>query len=162
MMLSAARNVGISSASLAGLLVSACGASAGSPSAMFKEQVVSHTPTERAIAASSTFFSCRGDGEKDRYVCYACEVTLHDRDEGGLVAYASDYEHTLKPWEEGGPPKISITGERAFKKFEQAEASAPAAHEIFDAANDWCKGRRKGSFHLLKDEIDTYFAGEGE
>ena len=141
--------------------VVACGASAGNPSAMFEDQVVDHTPTEHAIAAANTFFSCRKAGAEE-YMCYACEVTLHDTDEGGLVAYASDYEHTLKPWDEGGAPRISITGERGYKKFERDVQTAPAAHEIFNAANDWCKGRGKGSFHPVKDGIDTYFSGEGE
>ena len=148
-------------AGLAGLALTACGASAGDLSARFEGQVVEHTPTEHAIAASSTFFSCHKSGAEE-FMCYACEVTLHDTDEGGLVAYASDYEHTLKPWDEGGEPKISVTGERAYKKFERTGQTSVAAHEIFDSANNWCKGRREGTFHLLKDEIDTYFSGEGE
>ena len=149
----------------AGLLLAclaACGASASSPSGMFEDHVVGNTPTERAIAASSTFFSCRKGKEADQYWCYACEVTLHGTDEGALVAYASDYEHMLKPWEAGEAPRISVTGEVSNEKFESSDFSAAAAHRIFGEANAWCKGRRKGSFHLLKDEIDTYFSGEGE
>ena len=158
----AARSDILSMTGLAGLVLSACGASAGSPSAMFGDQVVKHTPTEYAMAASSTFFNCRNGKEAQEYMCYACEVTLHEKDDGTLVAYASDYEHKLKPWEEGGEPRITVTGERGSEKFTSDEASAAEAHKMFDAANAWCKGRGKGSFHLLKDEIDTYFSGEGE
>ena len=149
----------------AGLLLTplaACGALAGSPSAMFEEHVVDHTPIQHAIAASNTFFSCRHGKKAEQYMCDACEVTLHDTDEGGLVAYATDYEHTLEPWEPGEAPRISITGETGDERFESDTQSAASAHDLFDSANAWCKGRRKGSFHLLKDEIDTYFSGEGE
>ena len=158
----AARTASLQFAGLAGLALSACGASASSPNAMFEDHVVGNTPTERAIAASSTFYSCRKGKEAEQYWCYACEVTLHDTDEGGLVAYATDYEHMLKPWEDGEAPRISVTGEVGSERFLRDVQTAGAAHEMFDAANAWCKGRRKGSFHLLKDEIDTYFAGEGE
>jgi len=147
-------------AGLPAMALAACGASAGSPSAMFEDYVVNHTPTEYAMAASSTFFRCRAGKEADEYWCYACEVTVHETDEGGLVAYASDYEHELKPWEEGGPPKISVTGEVGDEKFTSDQQSAAEARRIFDEANAWCKARRKGTFHLLKDEIDTHFSGE--
>jgi hypothetical protein len=145
-----------------GLVLAACSASADSPSAAFEDHVVSHTPTERAIAASSTFFNCRNGKEAEQYWCYACEVTLHDADKSGLVAYASDYEHMLEPWEAGEASRISVTGEVGTAKFESDAFDAASAHRIFDEANAWCKGRRKGSFHLLKDEVDTYFSGEGE
>ena len=141
--------------------VAACGASASGPSAMFEADVVDHTPTERAMAASSTFFNCRKGKEAEQYMCYACEVTVHDADEDGLVAYATDFEHMLEPWEPGESPRISVTGERGSESFTSGERTAAAAHRIFDEANAWCKARqKKGTFHLLKDEIDTYFSGE--
>ncbi|MCA8900419.1 MAG: hypothetical protein KDA53_04155 [Hyphomonas sp.] len=150
------RFAGISLVALA-----ACGAAAGALNERFEEEVVSKTPTERAIAASNTFFRCKAGDEADVFMCYACDVTVHD-DEDGITAYASDYEHKLKPWEPGEEPRVTVTGELDGKKFTNESRTAEAAHAAFAEAKAWCKARGKGKFHPLKDEIDTHFSGRVE
>lgn len=163
MMLAAFRPQNIPAAGLMGLLaVAACGTSAASAGEKLRETVIAGTPTERAIAASNRFFDCRDGKVSGEHLCYDCQVTLHERIGEGLVAYASDYEHLLRPWEEGGEPRITVTGERGDARFTSEQPTAEAAREIFNAANAWCESRDKGSFRLLKDEIETHFSGKGE
>lgn len=138
-------------------LVAACGASA-SITSPHEEEVVSATPSKYAIAASVIFLGCPKEAE-DIAKCFACDVTLHDTDEGGLVAYASHWEHELKPWENRDSLQVSVSGEVANTKYEASRQTKDAAMELFETAEAWCSLRGKGSYHLLKNDIDTEFGG---
>lgn len=139
------------------LAAAACGASA-TVTSPHEQEIVSRTPASHAIAASTIFFGCPKE-EAEEARCYACDVTLHDRDDGTLVAYASHWDHKLKPWEGRESLQVSVSAEVADTKFTADEQTAEAAHRLFGEAETWCAGRGKGNYHLLKNEIDTAFGG---
>lgn len=141
----------------------------------FKAQAVGHSPLVREIAASNTFYRCSEHPDADAYdgLCEACDVGLYadkdlpataDPDQDapivGLKVFATHFYHEYKPWGDNPNPRISSTGERGTKTFRTSEVNALAARDLFEQANAWCQERRKGEFLVLKDEIDTYFAGE--
>lgn len=142
----------------------------------WKDQAVNASPLVRQIAASNTFYFCDRHPEPERYdaICEACDVDLFvdkdlpvtaDPDQAapivGLKVFATHFYHEYKPWGDDPKPRISVSGERASQTFRTKEVSAAAARDFFDQGNAWCRGRRDGEFHVLKDEIETYFSGEG-
>lgn len=135
----------------------ACGAAAA-PSSVHEAEIVSVTPTQNAVAASTRFLGCPVEDE-ERARCYACDVRMHDKGEEGLLAYASHWEHDLKPWDDRDGLQVSVSGEVAETTFERSERTAEAARALFAEAEAWCEGRGTGSYHLLKNDIDTVFGG---
>lgn len=137
--------------------IAACSAAAG-VSSPHEAEVVSVTPSTHAIATSTIFFGCPIATE-ERATCFACDVTLHDTDEGGLVAFASHWKHDLKPWDGRDTLQVTVSGEVADTKFTADVQTVEAATALFGEAETWCAGRGKGNYHLLKNEIDTAFGG---
>ena len=139
------------------LALAACGASA-SVTSPHEAEVVGVTPVSHAIAASTIFIGCPVERAEEAQ-CRACDVTLHDTDEGGLVAYASHWNHKLKPWDGHEGLKVTVSGELADTKFEASVQDAATATELFGEAEAWCAERVSGSYYLLKNDIDTEFGG---
>jgi hypothetical protein len=156
------------------LSLAACG-SAGAESDMadFKAQAINHSPLQREIAASVTFYSCAEHPSADfDALCEVCNVDLYpdknlafneDPDTEapvmGVKGWATHFYHEYKPWGDDPEPRISSTGERASKKFETTSLSKRAINVLFDEANAWCQDRRDGEFQVLKDEVDAFVEG---
>ena len=139
------------------MALAACGASAA-VSSEHEAEVVGATPVSQAIAASTIFIGCPTESAEEA-MCQACDVTLHDTEEGGLVAFASHWEHKLKPWEGREGLQVTVSGELGNRKFEAGVQDAAAATELFGEAEAWCAERAAGNYHLLKNDIDTEFGG---
>jgi len=137
--------------------ITACSAAAA-VSSPHEAEVVSVTPSTHAIAVSTIFFGCPVETD-EKATCFACDVTLHDTEEGGLVAFASHWKHDLKPWDGRDRLQVTVSGEVADTKFTAAVQTEEAAAGLFGEAETWCAERGKGNYHLLKNEIDTAFGG---
>ena len=121
-------------------------------------EVASFTPSANAVAAFSRFLGCPEERE-DYARCYACDATVHDNGEEGLVAYFSHWEHELKPWDGRDTLQVSVSGEVADEKRTSPERSEAAARALFDEGIAWCTARGAGHDHYLKDEINAVFGG---
>ncbi|MCI4644051.1 MAG: hypothetical protein MRY64_04640 [Hyphomonadaceae bacterium] len=135
--------------------LAACGSGLDS---VHEAETVSFTPSANAVAAYSRFLGCPEERE-DYARCHACDVSVHDKGEEGLVAYFSHWEHELKPWEGRDTLQVSISGEVADEKRTSPERSETAARALFEEGIAWCTVRGPGHDHSLKDEIDTVFGG---
>jgi len=91
--------------------------------------------------------------------CYACDVTLHEKGEEGVLAYATHWEHDLKRRDGHEGLKVAVTGEVAAETFTADKRSPGAAKALFAEAEAWCTARGEGRYHLLKNEINTVFGG---
>ncbi len=135
--------------------LAACGSGLDS---VHEAEVVDRTPTMNAAAAFNRFLGCKE--EREDYVrCYACDVTVHDDEDDGIVAYFSHWEHELKPWDGYEGLRVSVSGEVADEKRTSLERSEAAARALFEEGIAWCTARGAGHDHYLKDEIKAVFGG---
>lgn len=143
-------------------MLGACGALAADLSP-YEKEVRTSMPVQPSIAVANTFYFCRDvSADETEITCEACDVTLHEVEAGsgalsGFRATATHFVHTLKPRRAGGPPRLSISGERGSEGFETGAVTREAAHSVFRQANDWCRRRKAGNFQLRKDAIEAFF-----
>lgn len=135
--------------------LAACGPGLDS---VHEAEVVERTPTQYAAAAFNRFLGCKEERE-DFARCYACDVTVHDEGEEGIVAYFSHWEHELKPWDGYDDLRVTVSGEVADEKRTLPERSELAARGLFEEGIAWCTARGPGHDHYLKDEIKAVFGG---
>lgn len=135
--------------------LAACGPALDS---VHEAEVVSKTPTENAAAAYNRFLGCEEERE-DYARCYACDVTLHDKGDEGVLVYLSHWEHELKPWDGYEALQVSVSGEVEDEKRTLPERSEFAARGLFEEGIVWCTARGPGHDHYLKDEIKAVFGG---
>ena len=135
--------------------LAACGGVSGSA---HEAEVVGRTGTERAAASYTRFLGCTVERE-DYARCYACDVTVHDAGEEGVIVYATHWEHELKPWEGRDGLMVTISGEVEDSKMGFPFPNAVQARDMFETGVSWCQSRGPGNDHFLKDEIDTVFGG---
>lgn len=135
--------------------LAACGSSLNS---VHEAEVTSFTPSANAVAAFSRFLGCPEERE-DYARCYACDATVHDNGEDGLVAYLSHWEHELKPWDGRDGLQVTVSGEVADEKRTSPVRSETAARDLFEDGIAWCTARGPGHDHYLKDEIKAVFGG---
>ena len=155
-------------------ILPACAAGADGGMEALKAQAINTSPLEREIAASNTFYFCKEHPNPARFValCEACSVDFYankdlpfnaDPDTEapivGVKGWATHFYHEYKPWDDDPEPRITVTGERAYQKFETDDLTVSAIESLFDEANAWCQDRRAGEFQVLKNEIESFVGG---
>jgi len=116
-------------------------------------QAVALTPTQTAVVASSRLLTCAK--REVGVACFTCEITMHDRNDVGIVTNATYFKHEFSV--DDNIYKHSLSTKLSDRKFTSRKRTLLSAKSKFVAASRWCAERGLGTNYMIKDEMVKVF-----